>query len=356
MTIEVSAPGKLILLGEYAVLFGAPAVVVAVSRRARVKLSASKTDNWQLLAPGLVPGRVELEVGDGRELRWHGDEDVVSEFGLVDRLLRELAEKRLIEIGNLAPVEAVLDTREFYRSLGDRRVKLGLGSSAALTVALTSALANWSGLEHVTRKEPGWLQALVDVHRGIQGGAGSGVDVAASTLGGVVNYRLAEDESVASATPSKLPDELAIVCVWTGRSASTGDFLERLAEQRLHRPSEVDRALGRLCEVSEEGVAALLAHRVPSFLEAVGEFWNALDALGRSIAMPILSDEHRRLEHIAEECGVSYKPSGAGGGDFGIAFTDDEVLAEEMTRRSSAAGFQILDLAVDPEGVTEFRS
>ena len=30
MTIEASAPGKLILIGEYAVLFGAPAVVMAV--------------------------------------------------------------------------------------------------------------------------------------------------------------------------------------------------------------------------------------------------------------------------------------------------------------------------------------
>ena len=36
--IEVSAPGKLILFGEYAVLFGAPAAVAAVDRRAVVTL------------------------------------------------------------------------------------------------------------------------------------------------------------------------------------------------------------------------------------------------------------------------------------------------------------------------------
>ena len=57
--IETSAPGKLVLLGEYSVLFGAPAIVAAVDRRAIVRLEGSAGDAWKVSAPGLAPGPAE---------------------------------------------------------------------------------------------------------------------------------------------------------------------------------------------------------------------------------------------------------------------------------------------------------
>ena len=62
MKIEVSAPGKLVLIGEYGVLFGAPAVVMAVNRRARVELTPAEGARWILTAPELAPRPVELDV------------------------------------------------------------------------------------------------------------------------------------------------------------------------------------------------------------------------------------------------------------------------------------------------------
>lgn len=352
MKIEVSAPGKLVLLGEYAVLSGAPAMAMAVNRRARVELAPSESDRWTLIAPDLAPRPVELDVGPGGVVRWIDEELGGERFTLVERLLRELDRAGVVEVGQLAPLVATLDTREFFISRGDSRCKLGLGSSAALTVALTSALAAWADDGRMPDADARWLQTLVDLHRGMQGGLGSGIDVAASVLGGVIRFRLDEASSVAAAQPVALPADLQVLFFWTGRSASTSGFLERLGARRAAHPLSVDRVISRLGELSKAGIDALEAGDSSAFLDAVDGFWDALEALGREIEMPILSQEHRRLRRLAVESGVRYKPSGAGGGDLGIAFAIDSDRLQEMAVRAEAQGFTALDLETDPSGFT----
>lgn len=356
MKIEVSAPGKLVLLGEYAVLFGAPAAVMAVNRRARVELAPSESDCWTLIAPDLAPRPVELDVGRVGVVNWHDDELGRGSFGLVERLLGGLDHAGVVELTQLAPLAATLDTREFFISRGDSSCKLGLGSSAALTVALASALAAWADGGRMPNADAGWLQTLVDLHRRMQGGLGSGIDVAASVLGGAFRFRLDEESSVVAAQPIDLPADLQLLFIWTGRSASTSGFLERLEARRAVHAHGVDRAIARLGELSEAGVDALESEAAGAFLDAVDGFWDALEALGREIEMPILSEEHRRLHRLAAKSGVRYKPSGAGGGDLGIAFAVDPVAIQETAACAEAEGFAVLDLAADPRGFTIARN
>ena len=53
MTISTSTPGKLILLGEYAVLEGAPAIVAAVNKFAKITLNNSIDHNFYINAPAI---------------------------------------------------------------------------------------------------------------------------------------------------------------------------------------------------------------------------------------------------------------------------------------------------------------
>jgi phosphomevalonate kinase len=348
--IEVSAPGKLVLFGEYAVLFGAPAAVAAVDRRAVVTLHPFAGDGWEIAAPGLVSQPARLAVEPGNSVRWDDEKLARGALGLVDKLLQNIGESGSIDLVTLPPLAATLDTRAFFESAGSGECKLGLGSSAALTVAFASALEVWSG-GGPTAEVEGRLQGLVDLHRGVQGGAGSGIDVAASLLGGVIRYQLAGDGSVAQAAPLVLPESLRMVFVWTGRAASTGDFLGRLRDRREEVPREVNSVLDELGAVSSIGVSALADGDAEGFLEAVDAFWQALDQLGIVIGMPILSDEHHALRRIAADCGVRYKPSGAGGGDFGIGFATDEDAAAALRSGAGASGFHVLELGLDHSGV-----
>jgi phosphomevalonate kinase len=349
--IEVSAPGKLVVIGEYGVLFGAPAVVMAVNRRARVELTPAEGARWILTAPELAPRPVELDVSPTGELNWCDEAVDRQRFELVDRLLCELGGDDLVRLGWLRPAAATLDTRAFFKTRDGVRQKLGLGSSAALTVALTSALAGWSAAGNVPRAGLQWLQTLVALHRRAHGGLGSGVDVAASLLGGAIEYRLEEGGSVATAAPVRLPGDLEFLCIWTGRLASTGSFLKRLEDRRRDDRKAVERAICSVVNVSQTGVDAVKSGSSLEFLDAVDRFWDALDDLGRTIEMPIASEEHRRLRRLAQNSGVRYKPSGAGGGDFGLAFDTDPERLAAMAMCAKGEGYEVVDLGLDPVGV-----
>jgi phosphomevalonate kinase len=346
-----SAPGKVVLFGEYAVLFGAPALVAAIDRRTTVTLSLAPSGLYEVTAPGLASEPALFDIGADGAPEWHDKVYGRSHFGLVERIIQRLTSTGEIPSGGLPTFAATLDTRAFFETQSGRQAKLGLGSSAALTVALASALEGWAGVDRASAPDLERLQSLVDLHRHVQGGTGSGIDVAASMIGGVLRYRLGDDGAVAVAAPISLPEDLHTVFVWTGRSASTGGFLERLEHGLEARPQDVEPALNELGAVSVAGVAAATAGETAALLDAVDAFWRALDGLGRAITMPILSEEHQVLRGLAVASSVHYKPSGAGGGDLGVGFAIDEIAVSRMAERAVSAGFRVLDLRIDPMGL-----
>ncbi|NOZ93493.1 MAG: hypothetical protein GXP47_01985 [Acidobacteria bacterium] len=348
--IEATAPGKLILLGEYAVLFGAPAAVLAVQRRARVRLTPSEDRAWHVRAPGLAPGEARLRIEPGGGISWEKAEDA-RRLGLLELLLRGLHDMGILEPSKLPPLEVLLDTRQFFQEGVPGRPKLGLGSSAALIVATATALVAWAQGGDAAEVDTSWLAELVELHRRIQGGMGSGADVAASLLGGTLRYQLHGEARRPEASPVRPPTGIQLRFIWTGRPASTGDYLERLHRALEDHPTTTGRHLEALGELSDTGIAQLEADDGEAFLETVESFWHALDRLGRCLGLPILSPEHVKLHELASRAGVRYKPSGAGGGDFGIAFGERPEPLEHFVRLAAAGGYHPLQLEVAKEGV-----
>ncbi len=338
------------LLGEYAVLFGHPAVVLAVNRRARVDLGPAGAEGWSVAAPGFQPTRVGFELDRTNGFRWREPAaEAAARLVLVEKVVGSLVASGHVAPEAPAPASLTLDTREFFHPAAGGAAKLGLGSSAALTVALAEALRRWP---------PGGaprpaidLARLLDLHRSVQGGRGSGVDLAASVTGGVVEYRLTDAGREPSVSPLTLPKDLHLIFIWTGRSASTGGFLARLDEEMTDDGGAIAALLDDLGRISAAGIADLRAGRTPGLLGKVRDFGSAMEELGRAAGIPILSDEHLELRRLAEGAGVCYKPSGAGGGDLGIAFTDDPERAESFAAGAADAGFPPLDLQIDPFGV-----
>ena len=339
-----SAPGKLVLLGEYAVLFGHPAVVAAVNRRARVELRPSDASRWQVDAPGYADAPAAFEIRD-EGVRWLDPADLeAGRWALVEQVLAWLPSAGVDPAG-IEPASLVLDTRAFFHDGAGRQGKLGLGSSAALAVALAAAL-----LRRGTAAAPS-LEALLDLHRRFQGGRGSGVDLAASLHGGVLEYRLAGGDSTAVAEALTLPEDLHTAVVWSGRPASTARFLERLDRCLADGDRSAADALAALGGVAGEGIAHLRAGAVSRWLDDVDRFVVGLEALGEAAGLDILSEDHRELRRLALSAGVRYKPSGAGGGDVGVAFTDDPDAAAVFAGAAAGAGFEVLDVGWDPVGL-----
>ncbi|MEE4273096.1 MAG: hypothetical protein V2I67_15590 [Thermoanaerobaculales bacterium] len=350
MRLQSSAPGKMVLIGEYAVLFGHPAVVAAVNRRAEVRLDASGDHTWSVSAPGIDDGPARFTLDRAGGFSWVGTAPETAErLRLVEGLLEILLCSGELTPERVPPAKLTLDTRAFFLPTEGGPVKLGLGSSAALTVAAAEALRAWERGAEIT--EPMGLDRLLDLHCGFQGGRGSGIDVGASALGGVLEYRLAGDGRSPEAVPTRLPTGVRPVAVWTGKAASTSSFLERLDAALKGRRGGVHDVLDELGRESGRAVACLRSGDAAGFVAGAGDYGDTLERLGDAAGIPILSPEHRRLRELARQVGVAYKPSGAGGGDVGIGFTTQDDTAEAFAERAAAEGFPRLDLEIDPRGV-----
>ena len=337
MHVVASAPGKLVLIGDYAVLEGAPAIVLALNRRARVAVRDNPGAGYGIDAADLSIYGAVARLDGQKHLRWSGVDALGAErlhlvTAVIESVLRD---------GGLPDFHATLDTHDFF-SASDGQRKLGLGSSAALTVALTGALRARAGLGAASAEE------LMRTHRRLQDGRGSGLDIAASLTGNAIVYRLRAQPQIA---PVAWPAELLFSCAWSGESASTGVFLRHLAAWRSGAPARYAALMQELAQCAEAAVAAFSGNLAGAVLEAVAAYADGLARLGAASGLDIVSAGHRVLAAIAQACGVVYKTCGAGGGDIGIALATDVERLRAFRQRVAQAGLQTLDVQLDPCGL-----
>ncbi len=333
--IRAQAPGKLVVCGDFAVLHGAPAVVIALDCMAQADIENTTDNRFHLSAPNL---QLDDVVGELRQskMHWPGQQDA-DKLKLVTALLEQLTQAGKTP----GACRLTLDTTRFFDAASG--TKLGLGSSTALIVALTAALAKANQWSEVT------LSEQLAIHRAMQGGRGSGLDIASALLGGSLVYRLHND--MPDATPLTWPYDLHWRVIWSGKAASTGHFLKRLSAWQAAQAAAHAQHFGQLCTTAEAITQALQQQASADALHGIAEYAHQLDALGQAAHIDIVTAEHRKLADLATQSGVVYKTSGAGGGDIGVAFSQDQDALADFVDNSRNAGFRPLDLRQQPQGV-----
>lgn len=330
--VSSRAPGKLFLLGEYAVLEGAPALLTAVNRFAEVSVREASGDRWRVSMPGTDAEPVVLEA-DGSLPDGLGPEAQVAlrVFDAVRQEVLAAAERAP------APLEIMIDSSSFRRS----GAKLGLGSSAAVAVALTDALATVCGMKPGTEQ----VRTLADTaHRAAQGGVGSGGDVAASAYGGLIEF-------VPGQVPVSLswPADLEMVVVATGQGSVTTDLVARVREFQSADPDGYRRLFDRLGALAAAARDAL--DDAGSFLQVCSDYFDALSELDALARAGIVTERHRELHAVAADAGGVFKTSGAGGGDVGLAFSRTGEPATRLAAALARAGADIIPLSGAAPGV-----
>jgi phosphomevalonate kinase len=311
--IRASAPGKLMLAGEYAVLDGAPAVMTAVDRRAIARVAGAAE-----LSPFLAAAAAQIAAarGDGPAAR----------------------AARAIEVDSSA-----------LREAGDAGAKLGLGSSAAATVAAVAcALAHEDAAPD--RDEIHRLAAAAhgDVQAAL-GARGSGADVAASTYGGFLAF------TAGTSRPLPAPAGLALVPFWTGAPADTVTLVAAVADARTAKPAAVGAALRAIGLSAEALVHAIEDGRPDLALAALAAGGRALAMLGQIAGVALEPACVAAARAALEPLGGTAKTCGAGGGDVAIAALPgfaDLAVARDAIR---AAGGTPLGISVGAPGVDILR-
>jgi phosphomevalonate kinase len=348
--VEAQAPGKLVIVGDYAVLRGAPGIAAAVDVRARARIDVLPGAGSLMVIPGI--GNFSFRWVPGTRLHWEGQ--APGDFGLpLECSMAVLAARQLLpRAGGLLPACRVeLSTEDFHwTDAGGQRQKLGLGSSAAIVVALTGALLRVASGANPDRQE--LLGICHEAHRLLQGGAGSGIDVATALAGGVLGVEFPAPGQAPRLLPLSWPRSLQLLAVWSGSSASTPAMLNRLRMFEERQPASFTAHMQRLGAMSVRTLAAWRAGDVPNVLQAIGGYDAALRQFDEDAGMGIYTREHERIRGIALEHGAVYKTSGAGGGDFGIALADSRATVRNVQAAVEAAGFRCLNADLCATGLT----
>lgn len=298
-----TAPGKIMLAGEYAVIDGSEAVMLAVDRFAIATLRSTP----QRLSPFLQAVHRVLSAE-------FGDQSPESEAA------------RCVHV----------DT-EAFREGSD---KLGLGSSAAATVAAV-------GLALGEKFDADRVHALArQAHGDAQepkGTRGSGADVASASYGGCLRY-----SPTPTCTPVSLPSDLHLVFPWCGQSASTTSLVSQVRTLRQDRESDYE---GLCNAISETAQALASASDAKQAIAAIRLGGLAVADLGKAATAQLWLPIHTQMQDIAEQLGGAVKPTGAGGGDLALGAFSSANDAALFTKRLADRGISCPPLAPTHQGV-----
>ncbi|MFE6286036.1 phosphomevalonate kinase [Streptomyces sp. NPDC057877] len=358
-TVVRHAPGKLFVAGEYAVVEpGNPAILVAVDRQVTVRASPGAGPQV-VIRSDLSPEPVRLRWHEGR---LSGDTHQAAYVAAAVQTVGSLLAER-----GLGPpgLELSVSSR-----LHERGRKYGLGSSGAVTVATVAAVAAAAGLE-LSRQARYRLALLATAAIDAKS---SGGDVAASTWGGWILYRAPDrafvtdlarrvglERALAAPWPGfevrRLPPPagLAFEVGWTGEPASTTALVSGLHRRPWRGTAAHRRFVESTGECVRAAAGALESGDRAELLAQIRRARGQLARLDQEVGLGIFTPKLTALCDMAEAAGGAAKPSGAGGGDCGIALLDAAAPREidEVRQRWAAAG--VLPLPVGPalEGIEE---
>ena len=356
VTITSTAPGKLFIAGEYAVVEpGHGAIVAAVSRSLTVTIDKATS-----------AGRLTSTQNP----------DIIVEWTREGELFHIKADHpyRLVE-------EAILVTEQYVRECGTptndlyslsvtselddakRGIKYGLGSSGAVVVATIQAVLDF----YKTPRTPLLvykLSVLTNLRLSQRGSFG---DIAASSFGGMVYYTSPDrsailvklqsqtikkicDSDWKDLTIERLPEisDFTLLVGWTGQVAIT-DSLIQATEKKRKVATDSDfykEFLKKSHAIVRDLQIAWNKQDIPALQKGIRANRALLNEFAQVMQLEIETPALQTLCDLAEQNGACAKTSGAGGGDCGICFTQNETQRQQIETQWAKAQIQVLPLTI----------
>jgi mevalonate kinase len=291
------------LMGEHAVLHGAKALAMAIDKRIKVHLTVCAETRSM---PIKIQSSLGLYQGDLRTIK------IQKPFQFV--LAAILDQKKNIKSGFELCIES------------DCSDQMGFGSSAAVTVATLAVLSQAFDFEIDI------FERSKHVVRTVQGGVGSGADIAASVQGGVVYYGMEPCSIQAIAV------ELPMVVMYTGSKRPTAEVIAWVETQRKQFPNMYNAFFNAIATCTEDAHVCLKNKDWPALGKIMDFQQGIMSTMG--LSNPAIDKAIACLK--AESTIYGAKISGSGLGDcvIGLGTLEPHVRSHALSCGLSLIGLR----------------
>ncbi len=315
--VTVSAPGKLMLYGEHAVVYGRPCLVTAVDQRMSATIERLNGEQFILDAPAVKVKNYR------KNLEQLGQGDVPKETKFVELAVLNFIKKYPFKGG------IKVTTKSQFSS------QYGFGSSSASTVCVIKALAEMLA-KKLSNKQIFDLsyKTILDVQ-----GKGSGFDAAAAVYGGTIYFW----------TGGKIikpinANGLDVVIGYTGTKVDTVLMIDQVKKMSLKHPKTVESIYSEI----EKIVGFAKRYLEEKDWEGLGQLMNFnhgyLEALGVSDV------KLSQMIYGARGAGAFGAKMSGGGGDCMIALAP-ESKRKAVEKAIKKVGGRVIKARVNAEGV-----
>ena len=353
-SIQTTAPGKLYVAGEYAVVEpGYSAIITAIDLFFHLEIRETKNPHGSIYSKGFTETPVLWERTEG-QVKLSEDSVELKYMVSAIRTVEAYLKQQDIELRTYD----IIASSDLDSPTGR---KLGLGSSGAVTVATVRGLLQYYEVEAsdlLVYK----LSVVSQIRLAVNSSFG---DLAAITYTGWVRYTSFDQEvifrelqqtSIKEVVEMDWPhlniqrldvaDDVRYLVGWTGSPASSNNLVGDVQRKTRKGENNYPHFLKESKASVEALTEALQTNEVDQIKAAVQRNRQALLNMGLQTNVLIETPKLTELCEIAAQHGAAAKTSGAGGGDSGIAFVFDEEKKNALITAWENVGITHLPLSV----------
>lgn len=305
---RVSVPGSMMLFGEHAVLNGKQAVVAAVNKRLNVQLIPNNNKSITITDTRL--GTITQPISAI---------EICEPFKFVLAAIQAFQNKLISGF--------TLQINSEFSSV------LGLGSSAAVTVATIAVIGQWLHSAPLTAAQVFTLskQVMLQVQ-----GFGSGADLAASIYGGVLGYKIKPYKYC------KLPFDATLTAIYCGYKTPTPQVIKLVNEAKQQQPDRYKQIFSKMHICSLRAIQALRR----GDRQQLGKLFLLHHTLQQELGVSdsLLDFIVQQLSAQSEISGAKISGSGLGDCVIGLGELSSEIF-------STIAGIQQFVIQIEPKGL-----
>jgi mevalonate kinase len=330
MHIIVSAPAKLMLMGEHSVVFGKACIVTAISQK--MQTVVQKIDQKILILRAKDLGLFNYQ----KKIDELGQKEIPKEARFVEFIVKNILEKYNLKSQNFG---LKIETESQFSS------QFGFGSSSSVTICVAKAISELFNLS-LSNQELFEIcyQSVLQVQ-----GKGSGFDIASGIWGGTILFK----NKGQIIKPLEIPG-LDLVVGYSGQKYETVRVLNEVEELRKEFPQIIDKTYEDISELIDQAIAIFgtneeLVAKTKQNLKKLGKLMNFnqgyLEILG------VGSFELSKIIYAARGAeAFGAKLSGSGKGDCAIALVDNEnkKVVENAIKK---IGFEVINTKIGAKGV-----